>query len=829
MTTLKPMCPNTFKIRFGPLYRPALNMSLLLAAMSGWLGIALAQASSVNLALGKPYQLKPAPNYRYCTDQGDRTQLTDGQYVSGYFWTQPGTVGWSGQAPILITLDLGKAEPIGGLSFNTAAGVAGVNWPTAIFVLVSNDSQQWHLAGDLVPLSLKTAAPPASGYALYRYQTRELATHGRFVKLVVVPSGSYAFVDEIEVYRGSDELLTRPLTGPTITDVQSFYVQTRIDACLRRRLSSDLEAVTETLHPIGRAHKVAESLKTELKSIAEAIPATKIASPEDFTTIFPINDLHRRIFAVQAGIWRALGLAGIVVWQNNRWDMLSPTAAPIKGKVAIDVTMMGNEYRSAAFNLSNAGETEAAVTLVLEGLPGGMNPGWITVHEVPFTDTQSGVPVAAALPVVPQLAGQFGLRIPAGLTRQVWLTFHPETVPAGKHSGQILIQSAGMENQTIPIHLSLAPLRFPDQPTLHLGGWDYTDRERIYEVTPQNRGDFIRYLREHFVDSPWAQGAVLARGQYDAGGRMTEPPSPAEFRTWLDRWPHARNYYVFVSVGERFAGFQMGTPAFRRAVTDWINWWAGQLKQWHVPPHELGLLLVDEPHSREQDRIIVEYAKVIRAAQPDVVIWEDPTWPDPTQATPELFELSDVLCPNLPMWISRGQSFADFYVQQRQAGRRLWFYSCSGPGRLLDPYSYHRMQPWFCWKYGAEGAGYWAFGDSNGASSWNEYASQVGAYTPLFLDRNSVTSGKHFEAIREGVEDFEYLCLLRKRVEALERQGVQNGALKAARTLLNSAADRVTGGMTSATLIYWKAPKNRSVADQVRGEILEALMRLGTQ
>lgn len=32
--------------------------------------------------------------------------------------------------------------------------------------------------------------------------------------------------------------------------------------------------------------------------------------------------------------------------------------------------------------------------------------------------------------------------------------------------------------------------------------------------------------------------------------------------------------------------------------------------------------MVDEPHSQEQDSIIIEYARVIQEAQPEVVIWD---------------------------------------------------------------------------------------------------------------------------------------------------------------------------------------------------------------
>ncbi|MBN2505702.1 MAG: hypothetical protein JXQ71_03300 [Verrucomicrobia bacterium] len=284
--------------------------------------------------------------------------------------------------------------------------------------------------------------------------------------------------------------------------------------------------------------------------------------------------------------------------------------------------------------------------------------------------------------------------------------------------------------------------------------------------------------------------------------------------------------YVFANAGERFDAFAMGTPEFKRAVSAWITWWVNQLRDWKIAPGRLGLLLVDEPHTRDQDRIIVEYAAVIRAAQPEVVLWEDPTWTNPAQGTPELFTLSHVLCPNLPMWLSRGPAFAEFYRRQRAAGRRLWFYSCSGPGRLLDPYSYHRMQAWFCWQEGAEGEGFWAFGDSNGASSWNEYAAPRGAYTPLFLDPHSVTPGKHMEAVREGVEDYELLRLLRDRIKAREAQGAADAAVTRARQLLETAATRVTAAMTSAALMEWQASKDRSVADRVRVELLEALAAL---
>ena len=434
------------------------------------------------------------------------------------------------------------------------------------------------------------------------------------------------------------------------------------------------------------------------------------------------------------------------------------------------------------------------------------------------------MPVAAALPPARSDGKHYLLHIEPGMTGQVWLTFHSKDLPAGKWEGRILIEPGAIE---IPIRLNVYPFTFPDQPTLHLGGWDYTDADKMYEVTPQNRTALIRHLREHFVDAPWATGGVMPYGKYDPTGAMIAPPEVANFAKWLQRWPNARRYLVFSNVRPNFAGLEMGTPAFTKAVANWITWWVDKLPQWHIRPEQLGLLLVDEPNQLAQDKVIVEYAKVIRQAQPKVIVWEDPTWQKPWNSNPDVFRDSTVLCPNLPMWIEAGKPFADFYVKQREAGKELWFYSCSGPGKLLDPYAYHRMQQWFCWKYDAKGSGFWAFGDSNGASSWNEYASQIGpAYTPLFLDAKTVTAGKHMEAIREGMEDYDYLRMLRDRIAELEKKGVHGEALRAAQTLLGSAADRVTACMKHGGAMVWREPKDQSVADQVRIEVLDALLRL---
>jgi hypothetical protein len=772
-----------------------------------------------NIALGKEYSLLPSPNYAHCTDAGDKTQLTDGSYTRGNFWTQKSTVGWKSVRYIEITIDLQAVLPISGISYHAAAGTAHVTWPLHIFIMVGQDLNMFHYAGDLVQMSAEHGIPRREGYNLHRYWTNELGTHGRYVKIVVYPDGPFTFTDEIEIYRGDSSLFEKPLAGSEIVDIDYFISEIELTPHVQRRLRDDLAAVRESVRNLTTRKK----FENELDAIEKEIPTLQVTPSRDFRTVFPMNELHRRIFAVQAAVWRSFISGPLVFWQKQRWDMVSPTEPPRPSEVKVDVAMMKNEFRGAAFNISNCDTSSVSLYLSIAGLLGGTNPKYITVHDATFTDTKSGVPVIAALPIADNDGRYYLFQIEPGMTKQVWLTFNSKGLAAGEYSGTITIDPGANK---IPLKLNVFPFTFPDQPTLHLGGWDYTDSDHKYDVTEQNRSLLIQHLGEHYVDTPWATRWIMPYGAYDEVGTLIDPPDASNFSKWIDRWPSARNYCVFLSVGSRFADFDVETPAFKNALTNWISWWVRKMAEWNIKPEQLILLLVDEPGTKKEDRMIIDYATVIKRAQPNVLIFEDVSWHDPRKATPELFRVCDILCPKLSDWIEKGKPFADFYTKQCRAGKELWFFSCSGATKLLDPYAYYLMQQWFCWKYGAKGSEFWAFGDSNGASSWNEYASLTGANTPVFLDAKTVTHGKHMEAIREGIEDYEYLSMLRDRIAGLEMRNVRSDDLTAAKGLLASGVDRVTACMTHNKMILWREQKDRSVADQVRIEILETLLRL---
>ncbi len=792
--------------------------------MAIWLMVVLLGFCSQrpNIALNRPYSLQPAPNYPYCTDPEDRIQLTDGKYTQGYFWTQKSTVGWQNVSPFFIVVDLGRDAPIAGASFNTAAGVAGVKFPVAIWVLVSVDGKNWHEVGNLVQASNEqNGPPPTQGYAVHRFWTDRWQTHGRYVAFVAIPQGAFCFVDEIEVYEGAPLWQSQPLTGETFTDLKTFAQRKEIERCALPRLQADFATLRQLIEQANITEQPKTQLLHRLDELANTIPKNfRVDEPAAFQTRLPLNDWHAQLFQVQAQLWQLKGIkafsAFVASSPHAPLPYLTENPMPKVLQQRVEITLLRNEVRPIAINIVNALERPITVQVRVEGLPKTII---VEPHYAVWTDTREGVPIAAALPKGEKFA------VAAGMVGQAWLNIKPtKQVLKGEYEGRIVIITDVGDRLQIPLRLTVIPIALPDRMSLHLGGWDYTDVEERYGVNPRNRDTFITHLRERFVDIPWASRFVLPSGKFDAQGKMVEQPDTTAFDRWLNRWRGASRFYVFVNAGSSFEGSKVGTQEFERKVGEWIAFWWRHAQKRGLKKGQFGVLLVDEPHTPEQDELTIAWAKAIKKAAPEVVIWVDPTWGEPQKMNQQLPEVVDVLCPQRAIWLRNLKEHEEFYLGWRDKGKRLALYSCSGPSKLLDPYAYYRMQAWHCFAIGADEMFFWAFGDNGGNSCWNAYLDPRNCYTPLFLAPDSVTAAKQMEAIREGVQDYEILTILRRLISLRKKRTPNDPTIKEVERLLSDGVQRVLSPV-GVNELRWHANKDRTVADRLRDQALQIIVK----
>ena len=733
-----------------------------------------------NIALGKPYTLSRPPGYRLCTDAGDRTQLTDGQFTKGYFWTQESTVGWQGGQPVLISIDLGQVEPIRGVAFSTAAGKAGVQWPEVLMLMVSDDGEQWYPAGDIVPLSAKHGTRPELGYGTHTYRTEELKTYGRYVQIGVVPTENFVFVDEIEVY-GGDQTFLGSGRGKASDDPSAILNASRVTQFLASQLRADLDKVRASIASEATPKLAKATLLAEAEELQRRVTRMPAEVRQDFKAVLPMNDLEREIFSLQASLWREQGKETVRVWKTHRWDMLGPSEEPpaAGASAKLHVDLLNGEHRADVLNITVADSEEVRVRVRVEGLPGGTNPEYFAPHEVLCVGTRHLGAISSPLPLMQKEGDSFVMTIAPGMTRQIWFDFHPTDLPPGKHQGQITLQYSNGSEQSVPLELVVWPWDFPKQTSLLLGGWSYTNAKRARGMTEKNRDALIDFLQDYHVNSPWATRAALPEGKYDEQGKLTQSPNTANFDAWVQDWPEAKRYMVFLAAGgyttvtrPAFAGSKPGTDLFEKKLASWAHFWANHMRKLGLQPSQLGLCVFDEPHSKEQFDLISLWYKAIKQAEPDIVAMVDPVFRTEDHTYLPMMEVMDELVPNRRLWNEHADWYPEIFAKQHKEGRKLGFYTCGGPARSFDPYAHYLLQAWHTFQVGGTWSGYWSFSDTRGADPWNEFSSSsTGSFCPMYLLETKIMTDKRMEAIRESAQDYEYLVMLRERIERIEVSG----------------------------------------------------------
>jgi hypothetical protein len=581
--------------------------------------------------------------------------------------------------------------------------------------------------------------------------------------------------------------------------VRAFKEARDVRARIVDRLSTDGAFIRAELDAARIAVRERALLRARLDDESREIASIAGPDPAGFTTVLPLNPTHVGILAVHGAMLAATGLPRLVVWKTHRYDavpLLAVPPPPGDDVPAVDIALMSHEYRADAVLLTNATGEQDEVRLSVSDVPGAPQPDWLSVSGVEWTDTRQAVAVADALPDAQFIAGTFRLAVPAGMTRKVWLTVDGSKLAAGTYHGALTAQTPRASTR-IPftVHVSRVAMA---RPRLSLGVWDYTNGSGAYAITPQNLDAAIALMRSHFVDSPWATNAVLpwpTASDYDASGTLTHRLDFRELDAWVRLWPDARHYYVGAGVGPSFARAPMETPAFATRVAAWGRAVAQHAATLGLAPRQLSLMLVDEPQDDKQNAVIAAWGRVLKDAAPEIGLFENPVWPRPDQVAPtDSLTLVDDLCFHLGVYSRGGEPVGKYFEGRRAAGQRLWMYQTTGPARLLDPTSYYRLAGWYAFRAHATGSAFWAFGDTGGAkTSWNDYATATMSDAPAFIGRLDVTDSVHWQAVREGVEDYEYLAMVEDAAERAPDPAQRAEALALVREALTEVPKPYTG------------------------------------
>jgi len=792
--------------------------------------------AQTNIALNKKIITNIPSNYALTKDKNP-AQLVDGKYAGNEYnaaentsslWVQEGAITWrSSKSPVIFTIDLGKEMPVSGVSFSTAAGRAGVQFPSFVGIAVSEDGKTWFYQGNLISMSRQNGTPDLNKYSRYKFATHDLKTKGRYVSLAVMQF-PYTVTDEIEIYSGDNAWLTMPLQGKSmssLTAIKDLATVSVEENFVKRRVDDDIKTIRQKINDSALPDARKSTFMAQLdKSAAENEQFA--LTDANLSTVLPINPIHQKVMETYGAFLAAEKVPQISIWKEHRYAWTPFIAKPQNGqKPQIDISMLGNQFRSDAFLITNASDAPEIVSLKLQNSPAGAKAGWLQINQAIWMDTYQGTPVADALLPVALSNGLQEVTIPAGFTAKIWLTVDSSKVPAGKYKSTFMVNGT-----SIPFNLNISNIAMK-RPRMSLCVWDYTDPASMKGsgsrgITSANYAAALAMMKSHFVDSPWATRGILpfpTAEAFDANNQLKSTLSFTNFDKWVAEWPDARNYFVFISAKEEetFGGSARGTAAFKARLGNWAKVLSAHMKKLNLDPAKLALLIVDEPHQAWQDEVIADWASAINAAAPELSLICDPSWVRPEEEIHQAaLSQMDMLMPNTQRYVgSYSKASIDYFDQQYAAGKELWLYSCTGPVRLFDPQQYYRGQAWRVFSMNGKGMGYWAFGDIGSApSTWQDYQINQ-SFSPAFIDKNTVYNSIHWDSVREGVEDFEELSMLHDAIE-----NTKNAALKIeAQKVLDEAVKVVTATKSNDD---WQKEMHPEYTDQQLHNVRDMLEKL---
>lgn len=761
----------------------------LLAAAALFMCSATLPCFAENVALGRPYTLSHPPNYPYCTDAGDTTDLTDGVRHNPRgtsLWTQKGSVGWAiGEQLKTIEIDLGQICSVNEISFETGADNRSQGtFPLAVLVFLSDDGKSYSYAGNVINESISQAT-----YVVHTFRLSRLEEQARFVRLVTVRGGFYVFVDEIEVLGSKTKRLTprkRGLDSNSVLNVAAKRVpltrQNNSSLALLAHASDRLARQPDLeLEPIRRARTMLGRIKSK---VLERTTAEKVV----FRKGVPFTQMDHEICGVIGSFLAATSKPKLIVRAANPWAALMPFDWE-SGADLGPLSLMKNEWGELAINVTNA----TASPMELDVTTAGAKSQAVSLFEVKFVEAFGfRIRGDALMP----LRGK--LRIPPGMTKQVWLRIDTREIHSGQHEGELKLSNASIST-TQRYSFRVVNVEMP-RPKLHVVNFSYMH----WPIAKADPRGVERDLREHYVDTQVVVSSYLPNPVADAKGNIAKPMDFTKLDQYMDLLPNTRLWIFFMGFewDHRKMYPRPGEPGREKLFRQWLATVIGHVKKRGLGYENFSFLWHDEPSQKAMREIVMPSTRVLRSVDPKAQIWIDISSDNTAESITKSGGAADIWCPS-----SENLKWSFW------KGKRTWFYdSASDKGR--SPTGHYRHKLWVAAKHGATGNGFWTYTDSS--NLWDDYAGSP-TYSVVYDGPTGVISSKRWEAYRAGVEDYELCRMLTRAISGRAVNGKQSETGRAAKTTLEKWIQRVLENRDDP-----------SIAFQAHNELLKLLGQLST-
>ena len=656
----------------------------------------------------------------------------------------------------------------------------------------------------------------------------------RFVRHFEAPSGRGAFsfdVKEPGDYRVSSRLVEADvLQGSLLLSEVLNYRGLEGDAAyLDEGLFAEIERTIEGWRASNPgAAEEAHSRLVGLRGMLLGLLASEGADGVGEMAL--LIDSARRLWAkVSAG--KVLAPEGsFYAWEFTPWAYFNgrdTVAAADDRTEALAASLCQEEYESLALNVTNVSGETVGVRVLCAELKGPDDAVLSVDDHIEFRRSQV-VPtyrremVWDALPKLDQ--GRI-LCVPAYETAQLWITVNAKGLAPGEYVAQLRLRSLEPDPTEVamPITLKVHDLALPRPRPLSFCMWSYDGG-----IMGTDHPQALRELVEHGTTVFFGRSPSV---QCDEDGNLVgEIDFSATDESVARLSPHGILLFTGPQGGVR--GPALFSEGWRKGFITYLRAWAAHMKEIGVGYEGWALYPYDEPSTPYTDitRNLVRVAKVVREADPNILIYADPTSGTTMETVEMLSGLVDIWCPSLELLDRLGP---ELIPAAKKVAKEVWYYDAPSRGKTLSCLGHYRWWIWYAWNNGFTGAGWWVFAHHGDADRWDGPNETGNNFCTAYDCPEGVLTSKRWEATRDGIEDYEYLWLLREAVREAEGRGVAEAELAGAKRLLGEAAEEMEALMLTTGDRISLTPDSVPVYDDVterlqamREEIVAACLAL---
>lgn len=503
-------------------------------------------------------------------------------------------------------------------------------------------------------------------------------------------------------------------------------------------------------------------------------------------------------------------------------------------EASLFVESFSGETESAALNLFNFGTRTLTARVELDELVSADSNATNRVKARDVFQLQEVVDVPTqtldySADALPRLNQGHLMVLPAWDARQLWLTVDSKRLSPGVWKSAVHVRTLELEPRefTAPVTITVWKPALPAVQPLRHCNWGYVHGSRHQEYEAQSLEDRVAHGNNVFVTG------FVPLAKFDAQGELVGPIDYQRHDEFVRRYaPHG--LILFQMTGGISGPGDRESDAYRRAYKTWMKAWVKHLQELGVSYEGYAMYPVDEPGLHDGlVALYLFYAKLTREADPKLRMYTDPVHRITQEELTEMLPYVDIWCPNrIGFLLDVG---ADKWEIIKNSGGQLWTYECEGNAKHQSPLGYYRGQSWLAWRHGLTGIGFWSYCTSS-ADPWFK-PTNTQDYLMVYQGE-SVVASKRWEAVRDGIEDYSMLTVLREALAKAKAAGVSADAVTKAEALLGERAqaisrfcnkDDTTPGKTGLPGARKLADQQWTAIRQFRRELAETIERLAVR